>query len=209
MKISLKLVAKSIALLVLLLTTSCVSGTKLTATWQGEDHRGSKIKSVLIIADTEKAVHRRMFEDGIADLLMKEGIETYSSFAIMAEHVKIKKETVKAVVQEMGINSVLLMRLIGIKKDEVYTPSIVWHEPNYYSSYYAGRFYPFGIAKPAVIEPGYFSTEKTVVIESSLFETVSGKLIWSVVSETLNPDSPNDLLDSMGAVIVKNMLSVK
>ena len=54
---------------------------------------------------------------------------------------------------------------------------------------------------------GYLSQNVVVVLETNLYETTNKKLIWSGVSETVEPDKASDVINSFGDELVSRLKS--
>jgi hypothetical protein len=66
-----------------------------------------------------------------------------------------------------------------------------------------GRAYPgvYGY----VHEPGYNVTHKYVRLENNLYEIKTETLIWSSASETINPESANEVIESLCKAVMKSL----
>ncbi len=53
--------------------------------------------------------------------------------------------------------------------------------------------------------PGYYIDHKYVRLESNLYETKTEKLIWSASSETIDPKSVNELIESLCKKVLKSL----
>jgi len=49
------------------------------------------------------------------------------------------------------------------------------------------------------------SKNMTVVLETNIYETNERKLIWSGISETVDPDKASDVIRSFGNVLVSKL----
>jgi hypothetical protein len=54
---------------------------------------------------------------------------------------------------------------------------------------------------------GYLSQNVVVVLETNVYETTNKKLIWSGVSETVEPDKASDVINSFGDELVGRLKS--
>ncbi len=194
-----KLFAKALVVLsVISGLLGCAPITKLTETWKDPKYAGGKIKNVLVIAIAKKAGKRILFENEFVQQFADYGVEAHPSGAIIPMEAKITREVVETAIQGAGIDSVFVMQLIEMKEEEVYTPP----QMNYGAHGYMGH-----MVNPAAntFVPGYYSMLVNVKLESTLYETSKGALIWSAVSETYNPDSAEDLLASYKKKIMKDL----
>jgi hypothetical protein len=197
------------AWIILIAVLSACSSTTITGVWKKSDYLGPAFKSVLVIALTEDSTNKTIWEDKMAAQLLQSGVEAITSSNAFAGDDKITKEEVLAFVRKNGTEAVLVTRLIDIKKEQVYYPSTT----NYAGSYYGGSSYgyynSFGSYYPraynTVTTPGYTASLSTVLLESNLYQASSQDLVWSLSSETFEPRSVNELVESVGAKLAKSL----
>ena len=98
---------------------------------------------------------------------------------------------------------ILVTHLIGVEDKEVYHPPTTQAVPvrGYHDSF--NSYYPRVYAY--VHEPGYYTKHKNVNLETNLYETQTDKLVWSVTSETLDPESVNKIIESLSKVVIKSL----
>ncbi|MBW2401787.1 MAG: hypothetical protein JRG80_21455, partial [Deltaproteobacteria bacterium] len=56
-----------------------------------------------------------------------------------------------------------------------------------------------------VHEPGYYKTNTTVRLETSLYDLQSRSMVWDGKSDTMNPNSVTDTIESASRAIAKQM----
>lgn len=176
------------------------AGTKLTHTWVDEARRGKPVSNILVIGVTykEKEEVRRSFEDRFVSQLKAAGIQSISSGDAISipTDLQLKKEEILKAVQEFNNDAVIITHLIGKEEKDVYTRSD--RRPRSYYSYY-------GWAYDYAHSPGYSSTKTTVRLATNLYDVKTEKLIWSGKSETLAPDSVNQVIDDVINVVIKDL----
>ena len=62
----------------------------------------------------------------------------------------------------------------------------------------------FGI-RVVVIEPGYYETQTILRLETNLYDVESGELVWSGQSETFDPNSVEDVIDSVTQAVARRL----
>ena len=202
MKRHIKLIA--VVVFAFLLLLSC-STTQTTNTWVDPSYRGSPVSSVLVIAVTKDANLRRSFENKFVQQLKTAGVRAVSSAAEMPSDQKVEKETVLALVEKLGVDSVLVTHLVSMKEKEVGTPSATSTQATP-DDYHGGTYYE-SVAQAYDTSAGaqYNPTRVKVRLESKLYEVKTEKPIWSSQSKTIDPQSTMQLFDSAIAAFVKNL----
>ncbi len=174
-----------VAIFFTLLTTSCGT-SKLIATWHDATFAGKHIvKDVLIIAVTKDETIRRLYEDEFVDTLSKDGVRAIASYTLSQPDIKPTTEGVDAAVKEAGAQSVLITRYLGTDTKEQYRPpqrTMVYADP-----YYRGIHGYYPMAYGEVYSPGYTVKVTTISLESNLYESKTGTIVWSTRSESINP----------------------
>jgi hypothetical protein len=189
-------------LFALLLSLATCGGTKLTSVWKDNAYEGT-IDKIMVVAVTENSRNRLIFEREFVEEFKKIGIEAVASVDVTSSEEKSNEAVILAEARKRGISMILVTHLIGVENKEVYhlptthaVPSRGYY--NRFNSYYP-RVYEY------VHEPGYYTKHKSVNLETNLYETQTEKLIWSVTSETLDPESVNTVIESLSKVIIKSL----
>jgi hypothetical protein len=97
---------------------------------------------------------------------------------------------------------VVVSRLVGIDQSRNYEAGYLYTIPynnyyGFYGYYYAGIQY--------ANSTGYLSQNVVVVLETNIYETENQKLIWSGVSETVDPDKASDVIRSFGNTLASKL----
>lgn len=200
----------SLALLFILsiLITSLIScsstKTDIIGEWQDDAYEKGNIKKVLVlgIVNKEKPLLRRSFEDGMASAFQDGGITATPSMDHMPYEVAIDSTTFEKYFKELEIDAVVISRLVAVDANRDYKAGYLYTIP--YNSYYGFYgYYNAGIAYAN--SAGYLSQEVVVVLETNIYETTNKKLIWSGVSETVEPDKASDVINSFGSELVSRL----
>ena len=179
-----------------ILLHGCAS-TKVAETWVNDSYTGGPVSDVLVIGVTNQETIRRTFENKFVQELNAIGVEAVSSadaLAIQADQ-KVEKEDVLKVVEKYGNDAVLITHLVSEDKIKVY------HPPRYYGDYYGYYGYAYDFSH----QPGYYTTDTIVSLETNLYDVKTEKPIWSGQSRTWNPSSDKKLIDEVIKTVIKSM----
>lgn len=174
-----------IALALAALVLGGCATTRPVHEWRSEGFTGS-IDTVLVIAAVKRSTQRRVFEDLFADALASHGVTATPSYTLMTSEVEISRETVERAIRGQNIDAVLVTRLLGVEEVETYQPPTVL----YYGSY--DSYYHHALTE---VSPGYYRRYKVLTLETTLYDTASEELIWSMQSEAIEPSTPRTLLE--------------
>jgi hypothetical protein len=110
-----KVIGMILLLSTLVLGAGCAKDTKITSVERDEGFRG-RLTGVLVIGAAQKDEVRRHFEDECVRLLGARGVRAVASHTVIPRENMLDKDTVVAGVRELGLDSVLLTRVLGRQK---------------------------------------------------------------------------------------------
>jgi hypothetical protein len=194
----------SISLLIII-TIGC-SGAKIDiiGEWQPENYKKGAINNVLILGifSMDKPLLRRNFENGITQAFKSDGINATPSMDHMPYDVKIDSTTFEKYFKDLKVDAVVVSRLLAVDQKRDYQSGYLYTVPfSYYYGFYS--YYYSGIAYAN--SSGYLSQDVVVVLETNIYDTSDKQLIWSGISETMDPDKASDVIYSFGETLVSKL----
>jgi len=212
----------SLFVLTLLLSSilySCGSITYITDTWEKQGFSGKKFNKVLVMAVAkENMVARRLVEDAVVGDLRARGINAIVSYDQIAydifdkdkdgkvDDTKEAEEMIKAKVKELSTDGLLVLALKDVKKDTKYVKGAPYYTPTYYyTPYYSYYFETYD----RLYSPGYYTKNTDVYIESSVYDVQKEELVYSLMSETANPQSLGDFTKSYSKALSTTLVDQK
>ena len=193
-----------VLLLALLTATGCKKNKSDTtlATLRLKDFEGSFSK-LFVMGVGKNDERRRLYEDSLVSALDKEGVAAQASYEVFPQSEKLEKEEVLRAVREGGFDAVVVTHVIWVSRDLKYVPGKTRRIPTSSSNIYS---FTYEQAYETVHEPGYYENYATYSVETMLFSVSrNGEKVWSALSETVNPESIEKLIDSVVAVVVRGM----
>jgi hypothetical protein len=185
-----------------LMVTACAT-TKLNSVWKNKNYEGAALEKVLVVGVSDNVRNRKIFEDSFAAKFTESGVTAVPSHEVLPTDEALTKESVKSKAQELGMTAVLVTHYVGTDTKTVYTPPS-YDRMNMHPYY--GRFdtyYP--TVYSYVNQPGYYSEREYVKLESSLYDTQSEELVWSAESSTMDPETADQLIDSLGKAVMESL----
>ncbi len=189
----------------LMIIFSC-SGTKteIIGEWQEEEYQKGNIDKVLIlgIVNKDKPLLRRKFEDGMTKAFQNAGISATPSMDHMPYDQVVDSTAFEKYFKDLDVDAVIVSRLVGIDQSRDYKAGYLYTVPynnyyGFYGYYYAGIQY--------ANSTGYMTQNVVVVLETNIYETQDKKLIWSGISETIDPDKASDVINSFSSELVSKL----
>jgi hypothetical protein len=164
---------------------ACGPSTKLEKSWADPSFATAQpFKKVLIIAPLKDAAAQRTAEDKITKAL-KAGVGVPSYSYLSADDTD--KATVDAKLIKDGFDGIIEMHLKEVEKSTEYVQGTT------YGGFYGYRgYYGYGS-----YSPGYYTENKTFMVETNFYSIKEGKLLWSGTTSSLNPTSFNATMDEI------------
>ena len=195
------------AALCLLVVISC-SPTNINAVWKDPQYQGGKLKNILVIGGSTEQTIRRLFEDEFTARFKTQGTNAIQSYRIFPSEKDLDKDSIESKSSELGIDAILIMRLVNTKIEKDYNPA-----PNYYyrNTYFYdwpnrySRFYTQGSHARYYDDRLGYSEYEVANVETSIYDSQTGKMIWSAQSKTVLGGSRELEISSLIDVVMKSL----
>lgn len=178
--------------------TSCTTAKPILE-WRDPGYAGGPFDNILIVGISNQETVRRTFENSFVDRLQKNNVKATASFAVMTAEARPSEENIKAVISDIKFDSVLITHMVGVEEKEVY------HPPTYRMDPYRGFYSYYGHVGRYAYEPGYYSRYERFKLETNLYDTQTEQLVWSMQSETINPNSEKALIEAKIKTVVERL----
>lgn len=179
----------------------CTS-TKLSEAWVDSSYTGGPVESVLVIGLSDNVRRRGLFEEELASRFKARGVSAVASIGVAPNQEDLEQAAIRKKVQELGIESVIVTRVLGVDKEKYYVPGEPYTPPY---GYYRGFYGYYGHAYGAAYTPGYWAEYEIVRLETNLYDVATEKLIWSAASETVDPQSVETVVKSLSEQIIEDL----
>jgi len=159
------------------------SQTQVTSVWVDPEYQGDGINNVFVVGVSKDGGLRRIFEDEFVNLFKERGVKATSSYRSVPDEELRDEKMLDSKVKDSGSDTILMTRLIDIRRDTQYIPpDYVYAPPAYYYGGWHGYY-----NRAYMVSPGYTVEYETAVLETNVYDLKSDKLIWSARS-----DAPTD-----------------
>jgi hypothetical protein len=175
---------------------ACAAGTTLKESWQEPSLSGPlQFEKVLALVIAQDEPSRRLAE---AELVSRLRVPAAAGFSMLSEGEMKDPESAKKKLRMHGFDGAIILRVVSV--DEQYS----WVAGAYAPEYQTFWGY-YGWAKPPAADQTGVATNRTVVIESNVYSIADDKLLWSGVSQTMNPSSVSQLIDDIARAVVADL----
>ena len=189
------------------LTACSKTTTSIPLSWRNPSYTNGGFQKLFVIGVGEDDGGRRLFEDTFARSLAEQGAAAQASWGKLPQSTQLSEEQIRGAIEGGNFDGVVVARLLKVDESQEYVPPSTHSVPTAYHGY--GYYGYYGTSYEVVHQPGYFKTNTTFVIETNLYSVATGDLVWSGQSETLNPESLADVIDSMTAAVAKKLKDEK
>jgi len=172
----------ALSALAIFLLTGC-SQTKVTSVWVDPEYQGEGINNIFVVGVSKDGGLRRLFEDEFVVLFRERGVKATSSYRLVPDEELRNEKMLDEKVKTSGSDTILMTRLIDVRKDTQYIPpDYVYAPPAHYYGGWHGYY-----SRAYMVSPGYTVEYETAVLETNVYDLKTDKLIWSARS-----DAPTD-----------------
>lgn len=176
-------------------TSSC-STTTLKTVWKDAKYK-KNLKEVLIIGVAKEQTIRRLFEDEFVGQLKARKVDAIASYTIIPSEGMLDKATVESKIKNLRVDAVLVTRLVESKKERAYAIPARTYRRGWYDYY--SRSYEYNRQLD-----NYYEYE-VVNLETNVYETQAGNLIWSGLSETFVQGTDQEEIKAFIKIILKSL----
>ncbi|MBW2273863.1 MAG: hypothetical protein JRG96_11360 [Deltaproteobacteria bacterium] len=190
--------------LLTLVAGACAS-TRLVDVWVDEARSGAAFQNILVVAMSESERDRRIFEDRFVSELRARGAHSAPSYSVLPAASEMERESISEAVRAGGFDGVLINHHAGSDEQSVYVPGRTrtevygrGHPRHRLDNFYWGTW-------ETVSDPGYYDKLTTVFLETNIYETRDGTLVWSGRSESFNPQSTLEIIDTLSKAVAESL----
>lgn len=174
---------RSFALALALLLAGCAS-TRIVDSWTapGLTPADLAFRHVVAIAALPDATNQRVAEDALTAAATRTKVSP--AYAILSPAERNDPERLRTALTRAGIDGAVTVRLVRVEDKQTYVPG---------TTHVVGGGY-YGYYHHVIVEPGHYRTDTFVHIETTLHDVASGRLLWSGMSESMNPSSVREAI---------------
>jgi hypothetical protein len=180
---------------------ACGTVTKVPTSWKDPAYSGPGLAKIFVIAIGENDGARRLFEDHLARELAKQGVVAETSYTHLPNTDRLSEGAIREAMVGGGFDGVTISHLVGEKEKTTYVPPRTYTVPRTYGGYYGYYRSNWDV----VHEPGYYKTDTIVRLETSLYDVQNSSMVWNGQSDTMNPNSIADGIESATRAIAKQI----
>jgi hypothetical protein len=194
-----------LSILSMQLLNSCGPSVRLTASWSDSSVQPAPFSKILVMAIGKDLDKRRIGEDNIKKVLQQHGLSAATSLDEFGpDFAKMNDSTVmRRILMDKQFDGVLTVRVLNVNEHDRWIPGDVYYGPmGFYHGFYVYYFRVWGYYE----QPGYFTTDVEVLLESNLYRIATGDLLWSGQSKAFSRNPTPEMARHYANNIVKDMI---
>jgi len=178
--------SRLVSFLALPLLLGCAS-TRVVDSWvaPGVTPATLSFRHVVAIAVVRDEATQNIAEEALAQNVKKTKVTP--AYVLVTQSDRLDVERLRAKLTKAGIDGAITVRLVDIRDKETYIPGATHMVHGGYYGYYS----------TIVQEPGHYRSDTYVKVETSLYDVAAGKLLWSSISESLNPSNVRGAIEEV------------
>ena len=180
-----------------LLAACAPKGTSLVTSWRAPSVTPTQFQKVLVLFFAPHESQRQFGESELVRLMTRtRGVAGYT---VLTPADLKNVETVKAVMAREGFDGALAMRFVET------THEFTRDSAGAYAPSYAAFWDYYDVAWPLINDPGYVRMDRAMQMETRVFQMTDGKLLWSGLSKTMNPDSAQAFVADVAQTVAADL----
>jgi len=159
---------------------------------------GKKVAALVISNDDSL---RMAGEESLVRALGARGMQAVATYRMAPKEELRSAETARPWFEKANVEAVVAVRPVSAETEQTYSPS-VWVSPNYGTLW---GYYGYGWTAVWVPGSGGQRTQRTVVVESTVYSVPRNQLLWAAVTETTNPRDIRAFVEELAKASVEEM----
>ena len=190
--------SKLIASFLIVLLFSCSPSSQFTNLYVDEAFKGMQFKKVLVVGMANEEWKRKVYENEFRTQLMKHDVQVLTAWQELPKGETISKETFDKYFSDKNIDAVFLIIAEGTTTKETTTSAGASNVyVGFYGFYYSSAQFLYG--------PVTTSKESIVYMKTNIYETSQGTLIWSIDSQSYEPENTGDVIKTVSYNVVNEL----
>ncbi len=169
--------------LISILLSSC-STNRLLSSWNDTSYNKASIAPILVLGVAKNnETKRRIYEDTFVDSLNGIQIKAIASYTLNKQSIEPTEKALRTIIKKTKAKTILITHLVNNTEKAFFIPSSVLIGTNSYDRLYS--YFPF--IHHSVASSGSFVSTRKVILETSLYDVETEKLIWAARTKSIDP----------------------
>lgn len=179
------------------------SKTTIAGSWRDPQLGDAAFESIFVIGAGRNDDYRRLYEDSLVAALERQGVKAVPSYDVLPQSEELTEEQIRGAIDAKDCDAVVITSLLHVDRTVEVVPARTERVPIGQAPYSFGGFYEW--AYETVHISGYHKLHTRYNIEARLYRVDDGELVWWGLSETVNPNSVQEIIDSVSSAMAKRL----
>jgi len=174
--------------------------------WSTPNKTEGEIKTILVAALSPVPENRITAEEEMVYWLRKNKYNAFASIDFIKPEKRLPRpEEIEKILNENNLDGLITLRLKDVEEDSRYVSA---NERNA-MTINQGYYYNYMNAWNAYFVPGYYSKAKMITIESNVYETSDGKIVFTADSDAMQATNIEYTISDLVQGVVSNIKTSK
>jgi hypothetical protein len=197
----------------------CTASTMIESTWTDPTFSRVPFEQLGVVALFDTTAESRSFEQSAARELEQRGIEAVPAYTILGDERMYEQDELRSELAAADIDGILIYRMIAVDERNVYrnpTPymrvpnAVLFGDPYYWYYYPRWDYYWYWRSTWDVTHsPEYWEPVTYVIVETSLFDTRTDRLVWTAKSATMDGGQFDALAESIAESVTDELVAME
>jgi hypothetical protein len=203
--------------------SACGGTVDVTGRWR-DPTQTTKFSNVLVVGVAQRDLYRRLYEDEFVRQFAAHGVAAAPSYVVLPGDAPTREQLEEAVAKQ-HCDGVLITHMVNIENRREFHEgpmnaqfTMTGYGYGYGYGYYGARYYSpmyggYGAYYTGVYSythaEGYYQTTKTFHLETTLYSAATGKLVWALLSQTVDPDNISNVIHGLGEHVFSALAAEK
>ena len=176
--------------------------TTIAGSWKSPELTGAPFEKIFVIGVERNNEYRELYEDALVAALQQRGVEALASYDLLPQSEELDEEQIRSAIRTDEFDAVLITSLLHVDQTKELVPPTTEKRP---TGQFPQAVHFYSWVYETVHVPGYYEAKTRYNIESRLYRTDDGQRVWWALSETVNPDSVEEIISSVSAAMAKRL----
>ena len=175
------------------------SKTTIPATWRNPEFIGEPFSKLFVLGVGRNGTYQATLRGQHGPSARSaQGATAEASWVAFPENDKLDPAKVLSAVSQGDFDAIVITRLLSVDEEMEYVPG---KPPTSSDLYMAGYDKAYAVNS----DPGHYARKTKYRVETALYSARDGIVVWLVRSETVNPDSVEEVIQSVSSSVAKKM----
>jgi len=191
-------------ILAILLGIACLTGcssVSLQSSWKDTSTPSRQYRKILVVGISERPQMRQVFEEVFVAEARKRGITGIASYTLTGVAATPSRDSLEQAVKTSGADSVITTRLVGIKENRDTRSGFIL------TSHGATTISGIPVSYATFVhQPVEVTTSTNAAIETNLFNTETGIMTWSGITNAVNPEGIITIASEVANIVLNELV---